>query len=187
MFRSAKNDFTPDQVDEQIASYLIEQRNISEEQTDQRAIQLLQSLYSIRRHEYTASLERVWQRVRASEEQENVLPVITEKPLATVDEREETGQSGVLVSFSPRGQRGKRIPRLALLAAVLALVVIGGFALANNFQSHNPLTVQRPFPASGLYAYLNNALYDWIIGLTRFYGNILLQAKRLYLSIHFLH
>lgn len=167
MFRNNESDFTPDQVDEQIESHLTGQNSTLAKQAGQRAVLQLQRLYQIRRDEHAPSLERVWQRVQASEPVEaraNALPKTT-KEQGEMEPQEETSQSGVLLSINPREQRrGRRRGKSLLftqLAAVLALlVIVGGFALINNNFSRNKRTALLTHTTgAGLYGYLGNAVY----------------------------
>lgn len=167
MSRNNESDFTPAQVDEQIESHLTGQNSTPADQAGQHAVLQLQRLHQIRKDESAPSLERVWQRVQASEPveaREHVPPEMAEE-LHAMEPQEETHQSGILLSVGPREQRrGRGRGRnllLTQLAAVLALlVIVGGFVLVSSFSHHKqqPLIMTHASGA-GLYGYLGNTVY----------------------------
>lgn len=166
MSHSDSMDFTPAQVDEQIERHLSGSHSAPEEQAAQRAIQRLQHIYGIKNDEHTSSLERVWQRVLASDIQGSAVPLAKVSASEIEDEQEETQQAGIMPTASSSGQ-GKRRNRarrsrilFAQLAAVLCLVlIVGSFVLVSNFARRGQPALPNIQGGSGLYAYLSQAIY----------------------------
>jgi outer membrane protein assembly factor BamB len=166
MSHSDSMDFTPAQVDEQIERHLSGSHSVPEEQAAQRAIQRLQRIYGIKSDEHTPSLERVWQRVLASDTQGSAVLLAKGSTRDIEDEREETQQAGIMPTASSNGQhshrnRARRSRILfAQLAAVLCLVlIVGSFVLVSNFARRGQPALTNIPGGSGLYAYLSQAIY----------------------------
>src|SRR5579859_2163185 len=101
MSHSDSMDFTPAQVDEQIERHLSGSHSAPEERAAQRAIQRLQRIYGIKSDEQTPSLERVWQRVLASDTQGSAVSLAKIPASEIEDEQEETQQVGIMPGASP--------------------------------------------------------------------------------------
>lgn len=155
--------FTPAEVDQQIERYLSGSNDTPEEHTASRALQHLQRVYQIRKDRHAPSLERVWQRVLASETQESVdtqpdFEMVTPK---TEGESEETQLAGAILPTNANGQRRRRArPLFAQLAAVLCIIlIVGSFVLVSNL-SHRQQPASLPGQSgSGFYAYLAHTIY----------------------------
>src|SRR5689334_4997506 len=91
--------FTPAEVDQQIERYLSNSGETPEEQTAARALRHLQRVYQIRQDLHAPSLERVWQRVLASEAEEfaDTRQASHTQTEETGDERVDGQQPGILL------------------------------------------------------------------------------------------
>lgn len=155
--------FTPAEVEQQIERHLSEPGDTAEEQTTARALQHLQRVYQVRQNLHAPSLERVWQRVLASEAEESVpmQPGTNMKTAEGGDERAEVSQAGILSPTNASGQRRRYArPLFAQLAAVLCIIlVVGSFVLISNL-SHRPQpTLSTGQSGNGLYAHLDHTIY----------------------------
>ncbi|MGH2494849.1 MAG: hypothetical protein ACRDIV_09105, partial [Ktedonobacteraceae bacterium] len=165
MFHSDNTKFTPTTVDEQIDHHLSGSHSAPDKQAAQQAVQRLQRIYQLKSAEHTPSLERVWQRVLATDAQESATPSAIVAAPAMADQPEEAQRGGVMSHPGPHGQRKSRPRRtrvlFAQLAAVLCLIVIvGSFVLVTTLsQRGQPSTSLGIAGASGLYAYLNKTVY----------------------------
>src|SRR5579859_325812 len=166
MSHSDSMDFTPAQVDEQIERHLSGSHSAPQERAAQRAIQRLQRIYGIKSDEQTPSLERAWQRVLASDTQGSAVSLAKVPAREIEDEQEETQQVGIMPGASPNGQhrhrnRTRRTRILfAQMAAVLCLVlIVGSFVFLNSFARRGQPAITSIPGGSGLYAYLDQAIY----------------------------
>lgn len=145
MVRHRTHMVRPSHVDEHIESLMTDPEHAPAEQAWQRVLQRLQQIYPSQRNLHTPSLERVWQRVLATE--------------AGTQEQ----QSGVLSSSHLQvrhaGWRAQSRSLLVPLAAVLLLLALGsGCVLAGIFAPHRPASLSTPAHGSGLYAYQANMI-----------------------------
>lgn len=155
--------FTPAEVDQQIERHLSEPGETPEEQTTARELRHLQRVYQVRQDLHAPSLERVWQRVLASETLESAEGQHDASINAPerAGEREEGQQAGAILSTNASGRRRRYArPLFAQLAAILCIIlIVGSFVLVSNL-SHSPQpTLSTGQSGNGLYAHLDNTIY----------------------------
>jgi outer membrane protein assembly factor BamB len=166
MSHADSTDFTPATVDEQIERHLTGLQSTPDEQAAQRALHAFQRIYQRKSAEHVPSLERVWQRVLAAGTQESTMSSPLVSAPATRDEQEETQQGGSMsLANSPMQSKNRTRTRrtrtlFAQLAAVLCLVLlVGSFLLVTALSHPGQPTLLNITGGSGLYAYLNRAIY----------------------------
>ena len=166
MFHPDNTKFTSAMVDEQIDHHVSGSHSTPEEQAAQQAIQRLQRIYQVKSAEHTPSLERVWQRVLASDTQESATPSsLVSTPAKADSQQKEARQGGVMSLPTSHSQRKPPVRRtrtlFVQLAAVLCLVVIvGSFVLVTTLSRRGQQATSLNIAgASGLYAYLNQTIY----------------------------